>query len=187
MTDHFNHWLIGIILLLLMINGLLFDSLNLGKTDIPEHSDLIVVFAGSEGRLEKAAELYKLGYADKVLLTPANGESNPQAAVASGIPASALILDRQATSTYNNAVVTLDVMKKNGYKKALVVTSDYHIRRSRFILNRLNEDGYEISIVGALNTKEQQWTERSNANAIWWSEFRKLMGYRLGLYQWIDE
>lgn len=187
MTDHFNHWLIGIILLILMINGLLFNSLNLGKTDMPEHSDLIVVFAGDNGRLEKAAELYKLGYGKKVLFTPSQNDLTTQAAVATGIPASAIILDRQATSTYKNAVVTLDVMKKNGYKKALVVTSDYHIRRSRFILNRLNEDGYEINIVGALNTKEQHWTERSNANAIWWSEFRKLMGYRLGLYQWIDE
>ena len=187
MFNNIKYFVVVAVLFIALLYTLLLNSLDLGRTDIPEHSDLIVVFAGDNGRLEKAAELYKLGYGKKVLFTPSQNDLTTQAAVAAGIPASALILDQQATSTYKNAVVTLDVMKKNGYKKALVVTSDYHIRRSRFILNRLNEDGYEFNVVGALNTKEQHWTERSDANAIWWSEFRKLWGYRLGLYQWIDE
>ena len=40
----------------------------------PMKADVIIVLSGDSGRLEKAASLYKEGYASYVLLTRVNGE-----------------------------------------------------------------------------------------------------------------
>src|SRR5699024_6485569 len=92
---------------------------------------------GDGGRMEKTAELYKAGYADHVLITPVvETEELSQStalAVEYGIPEEALIKDYEADSTYTNAAVTMDIMEEHGFDSALVVTSDYHVKRSKYI------------------------------------------------------
>ena len=62
--------LMCIILLLIVIS--LIDSFDHGYSDEPIESDLIVMLGGGDAdRMQMAAKLYREGYADHVLITPA--------------------------------------------------------------------------------------------------------------------
>lgn len=182
---------ISICIFLLLIVGSILDSFNHTYTDQPEKADVIVMLGGGdEGRMMKAAELYHEGYADYVLITPViESESSTQStqlAVDLGIPEKALIKEYEATSTYTNATITIDIMNGLDMDSALIVTSDYHIKRSKLIYDRLNDGTFDFKYIAALSPDGLTWGERSNANSIWYSEFKKTWGYMFGLYKFID-
>ncbi len=175
---------------LMLIVVALIDSLDHSYTDVPVESDLIVMLGGGEAaRMQKAAELYNEGYADHVLITPVieSEELSQSSALAMeyGIPEDALILEDEATSTYTNATITMDIMEERDMTSALIVTSDYHIKRSKYIYDRLNDGSFEFKYVAAL-TEGERWHERPGAFHVWRSEFVKIWAYRLGLYRWSE-
>lgn len=177
------------IVLMLMVTSVI-DSFNHNETDIPEKADVIIMLGGGDkGRMEKAAELYHEGYADYVIITPESEDIYPQStefAVELGIPEDAIIEEYEATSTYTNAVESFKIMDEHGFDSALVVTSDYHLKRSKLIYDRVGDGQYDLSYIAALGAGGEKWNERSYADRIWFSEFYKLWGYRLGLYNFID-
>jgi len=69
---------------------------------------------------------------------------------------------------------------KDGYKSAIVVTSDYHMRRSRLVFNK-EFKGTGISLTFC-NAKDKNfiaakwWTNSYSLNIVQ-SEYLKLMGY----------
>lgn len=103
-----------------------------------------------------------------------------------GIPKDAIIEEYNATSTNTNAVESLNIMDEYGFDSALVVTSDYHLKRSKMIYDRVNDGQYELTYIAALGADGETWKEKSYSDRIWFSEFYKLWGYRLGLYNFID-
>ncbi|WP_411843789.1 YdcF family protein [Salinicoccus sp. HZC-1] len=181
---------IVICLLLLALLIALVDSFNHNYSDTPVESDLIVMLGGDGGRMEKAAELYREGYADSVLITPiveSNALSQSTAlAKEYGIPEEALVKEYEATSTYTNASITIDIMKENDMTSALIVTSDYHVKRSKYIYDKLNDEGFEFRYIPALSDEGEKWYEGSGAFYVWRSELIKLWAYRLGLYIWSE-
>lgn len=177
------------IVLMLMVTSVI-DSFNHNETDTPEKADVIIMLGGGDkGRMEKAAELYHEGYADYVIITPESADIYPQStefAVELGIPEDAIIEEYEATSTYTNAVESFKLMDEHGFDSALVVTSDYHLKRSKLIYDRVGDGQYDLKYIAALGAGGEKWNERSYADRIWFSEFYKLWGYRLGLYNFID-
>ena len=179
--------LICISLMLMMV--VIIDSFNHNKTDSPKKADVIIMLGGDSGRLEKSAELYHNGYADYVMISPEIESIRSQSteyAIELGIPQSAIIEEHKATSTYTNATETLKLMGKYDFNSALVVTSDYHLKRSKMIYDRVNDGQYELTYISALGTNGEKWNERPGAKRLWFTEFYKLWGYRLGLYNFID-
>lgn len=177
------------IALMLIVTSVI-DSFNHNESDKPEKADVIIMLGGGDkGRMEKAAELYHAGYADYVMITPESADIYPQStefAVALGIPEDAIIEEYEATSTYTNAVESLKLMDEHGFDSALVVTSDYHLKRSKLIYDRVSDGKYDLSYIAALGANGEKWNEKSHSDRIWFSEFYKLWGYRLGLYNFID-
>lgn len=177
------------IALMLMVTSVI-DSFNHNETDTPEKADVIIMLGGGDkGRMEKAAELYHEGYADYVIITPESEDIYPQStafAVELGIPEDAIIEEYEATSTYTNAVESFKIMDEHSFDSALVVTSDYHLKRSKLIYDRVSDGQYDLKYIAALGAGGEKWNERSYADRIWFSEFYKLWGYRLGLYNFID-
>jgi uncharacterized SAM-binding protein YcdF (DUF218 family) len=107
----------------------------------PVKADLIILLSGDGQRMEKAAELYHAGYADKVLLTNAQETGNTiEHAESFGIPRDHLLTENQATSTYENALYSKDIVLEHGFESALVVTSNYHMRRTRLAYERVFRD-----------------------------------------------
>lgn len=103
-----------------------------------------------------------------------------------GIPESRLIHEYDATSTYTNATQTMDKMREHGFTSAIIVTSDYHMKRSKLIFDRVNDGSVKFIYVPALSVEGEQWIERDYALRIWESEFVKMWGYRFGLYKIVD-
>lgn len=166
------------------------DNFNHSETDTPEKSDVIIMLGGGDtGRMEKAAELYHTGYADYVLITPASAEIYPQStefALELCIPLDTIIEEYKATSTYTNAPESLKIMDEYVFYSALVVTADYHLKRSKMIYDRVNDDQYDLTYIAALGPNEETWNERPDKNRIWFSELYKLRSHRFGLHNFID-
>src|SRR5690625_4289271 len=125
-------------LLILFFLIIFVESFNHSYNDEPKSVDLIVVLTGASdrGRMMKAAELYHDGYSDKVLITPVIKSSSVESvevALDLGIDSKDILTDYDATSTYTNALETLDIMHNNSMESSLIITNDYHIKRSRLI------------------------------------------------------
>ena len=129
-------------------------STPLRITESPRPADVIVVFAGGAGesghpgqgyeeRVAWAAELYRQGFADRLLFssgyTYAFREPDVMKAVAVslGIPAEAVLVETASTNTWQNAVFTNRLLDAHGWDEALMVSSPYHMRRVRFVWNRV--------------------------------------------------
>jgi uncharacterized SAM-binding protein YcdF (DUF218 family) len=115
-----------------------------------QKADVIVVLEGgiySDGELSwftlmrtvKGVELYKKGYANKILFSGCTNpnplkipEENGMARVAInlGVPPQAILLEDKSTRTYENALKTAEMMKANNLTTALLVTSAAHMKRS---------------------------------------------------------
>ncbi len=120
------------------------------KADL-QKADVIVVLEGgmypggelpffSLMRTVKGVELYKKGYANKILFSGCTGNPNPlkipeengmaRVAVNLGVPPEAILLEDKSTRTYESALKTAEMMKENNLTTALLVTSAAHMKRS---------------------------------------------------------
>lgn len=186
-----NRILLIICLFLLLIVGSILDSFNHTYKDQPEKADAIVMLGGGyKGRMMKAAELYHEGYVNYVLITPVIeselSTQSTQLAIDLGIPEEGLIKEYEATSTYTNAIITIDIMNDLDMDSALIVTSDYHLKRSKLIYDRLNDGTFDFKYISSLTPDGLTWDERPDSKQLWWSEFKKTWGYAFGLYKFID-
>lgn len=147
--------------------------------DAPVKSDAIVVLAGDGYgyRIRTGAKLAQEGYAPVVLASGAAWFYNVcecdlaiEYAVHQGFPRALFEpLRNDATSTQAEALAIFDIAKRRGWNSILIVTSDYHTRRARLLLNRLKPDGIRLDIVAA--------PDRFFRPAQWWSnrESRKTL------------
>lgn len=116
-------------------------------TDAPQPADAIVVFAGGAGesgqagggyqeRVKQAVDLYGAGYAPRMIFSSGFVFAFQEAQVmrglaeANGVPSEAIILETHATNTYQNVVLTNQILAQNGWKRILLVSSPYHMRRA---------------------------------------------------------
>lgn len=132
--------------LILLVGGLIFFNQKiphrlLGKYLSPSDNlipaDAIVAVSGDDDRIKHAIELYKQGYASKLILSGAAKEgftSNAKAmqleASKSGIPNEAIILEEKSYNTYENALYTKEIVLSQRIESIILVTSPYHQRRA---------------------------------------------------------
>jgi uncharacterized SAM-binding protein YcdF (DUF218 family) len=121
-----------------------------------DRADVIIVLSGGRGdeRVRQAAELYQQGYAPLVLLSGGEemaGISVPEVlkrqAMALGVPADALLSEPDSTSTAEQARYLRPLLEPRGMRRAIVVTSSYHTRRTRRLFRKAFEgSGIEIRV-----------------------------------------
>ncbi|MFC3884801.1 YdcF family protein [Bacillus songklensis] len=96
----------------------------------PVKSDVIIVLSGGGiERLEKGVELYKKGFAPYFMISNGQEDGLYEAAQKMGVPIDSIILENNASSTTENALFTKKLMMKHKFQSALVVSSNYHMRR----------------------------------------------------------
>ena len=113
----------------------------------PQPADVIVVFAGGVGesgqagggyqeRVKRAVDLYRDGYAPRMIFSSGfvfafeEAEVMRGLAMANGVPPEAILLETNATNTYENVVLSNKILSANGWKRILLVSSPYHMRRA---------------------------------------------------------
>ncbi|OGU09610.1 MAG: hypothetical protein A2X82_07495 [Geobacteraceae bacterium GWC2_55_20] len=121
--------------------GLIFAELLLVKRQEPYKADVIVLLGGENvSRVEKAAALYQAGYAPTVLVTGKNeAELMGVNLIAAGVPESAILFEPAASSTFENALFSIPVLKQRNMKNALLVTSWFHSRRATAVFESRTE------------------------------------------------
>lgn len=140
-----------ICVLLFAIGTIVFD----GLIDDVQRSDVGVVLGSKvnldgtpserlKARLDKAAELYKQGHIEYIIVSGGTGiegfnEARVMAdylALKKAIPSVVILLDEHGDNTEATARNAAIIMNAHNLKSALVVTQYFHITRCRFALHR---------------------------------------------------
>jgi uncharacterized SAM-binding protein YcdF (DUF218 family)/glycosyltransferase involved in cell wall biosynthesis len=113
----------------------------------PRPADAIVVFAGGVGesgkagggyqeRVKQAVDLFREGQATRMIFSSGyvfafrEAEVMRELAVAHGVPDSAIILETKARNTYENVASVREILDGQGWRRVLLVSSPYHMRRA---------------------------------------------------------
>jgi uncharacterized SAM-binding protein YcdF (DUF218 family) len=162
------------------------------KQDTPEKADAALVLGGDYfgNRILKGAELVREGYVPKVLV------SGPRAyygwaecdlaipfAVKQGYPAEWFVpLRHGARSTEEEALAVVPEMRKRGVHKFLLVTSNYHTRRSARTFRPLLGD-LEMKVVASRDEEFEpdRWWKTRQGRKVWLFEWAKTVANWVGL------
>lgn len=191
--------IIGILVIFLI--GIIYCLLNLGSflvvSDDLEKSDAIVVFSGDNGvRTEVGVELLKEGYGEYLILSGGKvyddvtmAELMKNHAIKLGVDENKILIDDKSLTTYENAEFTKEIMEKNNFKSLIVVTSDYHTRRSKLTMEKSLEDtlidGQNVEVIVTPSKEEEfniKWWTSGNSILLIISEYLKLIGYWINGY-----
>lgn len=108
-------------------------------------SDVIVAISGDTGpRVDMAVRLWSEGYAPLILFS--GGSLDPQSVSSAeimkreathlGVPESAILVEPASATTEENAVRVAELMRQQGLRSAILVTSPYHQRRASYLFGR---------------------------------------------------
>ncbi len=113
-------------------------------SDRLEKADIIRVLGGSPDRYLYGADLFRRGYGKKIVFSfwdnylPLVQKSMSQIVKeytkSQGVPEDAVLIF-DGVSTYQEAVITRDLIEREGYKSVIVVSSPYHMRRASIIFD----------------------------------------------------
>ena len=115
----------------------------LSEEDMPEKSDLLFVYGSKTTiRIEKAIELYKSGFAPKIVISGkspfyekdvifSESEKLADFAIKNGVPSQDIILEKEATSIPDNVKRTLNLLQKYSIKhdSIILINSPFAQRR----------------------------------------------------------
>ncbi len=158
--------------LFLAVAGILYLRVdNRSQSDGARRADVIVILGcqvwpgerpspALAARTQHGINLYKEGYAPRLLLTggvgtypPAEAEVMRRMAVAAGVPSSALVIDDTAHSTEESMQTLRQLMDAQGWKTALIVSDPFHILRSETMATDL-----AIKAYGSPASNSPTWT-----------------------------
>lgn len=167
-------------------------------------ADAIFVLAGSDiERPLDAADLYNAGYARQIVLTretvepamdvlrqrgltpPFEVDWQKSVLVQLGAPVDAVIVPpRVHDNTAQEAQTLRGLAAEHGWRRVIVITSKYHLRRAGLAFRReLRGTGIDVVMRGTRYDRaqpERWWSRRADIRWLL-SEIPKLMAYRLGL------
>ncbi|NUU59615.1 YdcF family protein [Paenibacillus agri] len=173
--------------LLLLLTAFLTAGRFLTLTQPAKQTEVIVVLSGGSGRLEEAARLYKAGYAPYMILSNAKESASAAGdmfknALALGIPQEAILTENEARSTYQNAEFTLPIMKEHGFTSAIVVSSDFHMRRVKILFDRVyKKSGIELTYIGSdSGYHARRWWGDRYSRETTFNEYVKMIGNAFG-------
>lgn len=173
------------------IHKLLYTNLD----DDLEKGDCIFLFGSrtaSKYRLPKAFQLYREGRANKILFSGgAVWENSPNSeavllkneAIKLGIREEDLLVETQSRNTKENVLASLLVLDRyfqiHNINRLLIVTSNYHMRRTYLTLKTYMPSWIEYSFCPAENqsTKKDNWFLSKKGRERVTEEARKIIKY----------
>jgi uncharacterized SAM-binding protein YcdF (DUF218 family) len=148
--------------------------------DGERRADVLVVLGGGMAeRHRRAAELFHEGVAPRILVT-GNGkaETRIQELTKAGVPEQAIQEEWRATSTKDNALLAIPLLRENRAKAVVIVTSWYHSRRALQCFRHFAPDIQFYSRPSYWAFARADWARLDIAKNIR-AEYIKLPGYWL--------
>lgn len=196
MKNKFRAWLLVILIatVVFVLRVQILSALGwyLVQAGEPVKADAILVLAGDSWghRILRGAELVRQGYAPLVLVSGPDGAyGNHECdlaipfAVKRGYPESYFVhAENQARSTVDEAQAMAVDIRKRQMHKILLVTSNYHTRRSGEIFRRLAKD-IEVVVVAAPDqyfTPDTWWKSRQGQKTFF-TEWEKTIANWFGI------
>ncbi|MBI4620762.1 MAG: YdcF family protein [Desulfobacterales bacterium] len=123
----------------------------------PKRADAIVVLAGGVGESGKAGEgyeervetgvmLYKKGYAQDLIFSSGyvfvfkEPDVMKALAVSLGVPENHIILEKKAGNTHQNVVYVNEILNQKDWKRLILITSPFHMRRVSLVFDKIAPD-----------------------------------------------
>jgi uncharacterized SAM-binding protein YcdF (DUF218 family) len=150
-------------------------------------ADVIVALGAAEyngrpspvlrARLNHALELWRQGYAPRIMTTGGAG-GDPRYTegivgrdylVQQGVPSERIIVEEESESTVQTLIAASEIMRRMGLKSAILVSDGYHIFRAKRILQKAGMTAYGSPRSGQ---PESPWREH-------WLATRQACGYLL--------
>ena len=161
--------------------------------DAAQPSDAIVILSDDNydaDRARRAAELFRAGMAPHIV---ASGRYlRPYASVAElmthdlkdrGVPESAIVpFSHRAQDTREEAAALGPFLAGHGWKKIILVTSNFHTRRTKFIFERTLAEGTQLRVVSAPDFEydpDNWWRSREGIKIF----FHESVGYIVALWE----
>ncbi len=136
-------------LLLLYVLGYAAFAVFLPRAGDERTTDAIVVLTGGAKRLERGLDLLEQGKAQRMLISGVDRSVRPVELAARYGKEQRLFeccidLGREAVDTRSNAEETSRWLKKRKFESVRLVTTDWHMARAGFELNRQAGDGIDV-------------------------------------------
>jgi hypothetical protein len=130
----------------------------------PVASDAIVILGDDNydgDRATRAAELLKAGWAPRIVASGRGLRSYASIAELEehdltdrGVPVTAVVrFAHRAENTRDEAAAISQLISSRGWKRIILVTSNYHTRRARYICERSFPAGTELRVVAARDSE----------------------------------
>ncbi|HHW37908.1 MAG TPA: YdcF family protein [Bacillales bacterium] len=152
----------------------------------PIKSDVIIMLSGGGiERLEKSVELYQQKYAPFLIISNGSEDNLALAAQTIGVECESLILENRAKSTRDNAFYTKELMEKYQFDSAIVVSSDYHMRRVKSnFAHAFRGSGIRLTYASASSPgyDPERWWSTKTDRRITVIEYIKLVGNFFGIH-----
>lgn len=196
--------LVALGLIALSVYGFVQLGPFLAKEDALQKADAILALAGTSMRRPlEAADLYLAGYGSRIVLTRQTRDGGERALVERGIPfvedvartrdvflllgipdEAIVIPPRVHDSTAAEAITLRELAERRGWRRVIVVSSKYHLRRAGFALRReLRGTSVQVTMRGTRYDglePNQWWRRRGDVREVV-PEVPKLVAYVLGL------
>jgi uncharacterized SAM-binding protein YcdF (DUF218 family) len=152
----------------LLLNGI---AEGLVREDRLAKADVIVALGGDIrcNREKRAAELYRQGWADNVVVSGISyawgfhtGEAARRLVMSLGVPGEKISMISETLNTRAEAKALDELMRERGWNSAIVVTSAFHSRRATYTVEKAAPGRSFYS--SPVPTGSPEWTPRA-----WWS------------------
>jgi uncharacterized SAM-binding protein YcdF (DUF218 family) len=142
-------------------------------------TDAVVVLAGGKGRIEEGVRLYRAGGGAALYLIGVD----PSVRMRDLVKAQSgelIILEKQSTTTLENAIYARDLLAKREVRSLQLITSRYHMLRAELIFRNLFSRDIAIypHPVDSRNFREEWWRYGGSFRLLF-TEFYKYYLYRL--------
>lgn len=155
-------------------------------------ADAIIAVSGGDtsARTQEAIELYKAGWAPKLIFSgaaldptaPSNALVMKREALEQGIPTEDVLIEEDARTTYENASMTKSLANAGSFDDVILVTSAYHQRRASLEFNKEFKDSITVRNHPVASDKQWQFLWWLTPGG-WWlvgGELAKIVGFYTG-------
>lgn len=133
-------------------------------------------------RVDHAVELYKQKFALKILVSggfdkedhSSEAETMRKMAIERGVASQDILLEKKATSTYENFSFSKKILQAHHFNSVLIVTEPFHAPRASLVAQKL---GLQFSISPA--SKNSCWLPRKYLSRYFLKEPLAIMAYKV--------